>query len=152
MSAPLSNEQKANLCIVARKAFDYLLEAGKLGESATLEEFRHEVQLKTVGKESLTNCTQDDYAPLMAAFYHLAGEDGLAMKWILRGQTNPKRIALAKLGEACVEAGVKYPDYPSAICRHRYKCALEDLKPNQIWKIFYTVRNRRDSVHRQEAA
>ena len=152
MSAALSNEQKANIAIVARKAFDCQVATGVLGDSADLADWRHEQQLAAVGKESLTSCTQDDFPTLMAHFYKLAGEDGLAMKWIVRGQTNPKRVALAKLGEACLEAGVKYPDYPAAICRQRYKCELEALSPNQLWKIFYTVRNRRDSVHRRQVA
>ena len=150
MAAPLSHEQKGVLCQLYRRAFDYQVDRGALGDSAVFEDWRHEQQSAAVGKESLTSCSQDDFAPLMSHGYKLAGEDGLAMKWIVRGQTNPKRVALAKLGEACLEAGVKYPDYPAAICRQRYKCELEALSPNQLWKIFYTVRNRRDSVHRSK--
>jgi hypothetical protein len=151
MSAPLSNKQKADLCQLYRRAYDYQLDRGALGDAALLEDFRHGEQLKAVGKQSLTSCTQDDFPVLMAHGCKLAGEDGDALYWLNRAATNPRRCALLKLEEACQEAGVWYPDYPRAICQTQFKCRLDDATAKQLWCLVFTLRNRRHAQHRGAA-
>jgi hypothetical protein len=148
MSTPLTHEQKGILCQAARRAFDHQVELGAIGDSADPQDWRREQQIIATGKESLTSCTQDDFAPLLARFAHLEGKDDVALRWELRAQTHPKRVALSKLQEACREAGVDYPGYPETICWTQNKCGIEDATAKQIWRLVFTVRNRRHSQHR----
>lgn len=142
MSA-LTNQQKGLLAQLYRRAFDYQVERGAIWDAADFTDWRHEQQFAAVGKMSLRSCTQGDFAKLMAHGLDLAGDTGNAFRWHLKAQTNPERVALAKLKEACAEAGVEYPSYPLAICWDVCKCRLEDATEKQVWRLVYTVRNRR---------
>jgi hypothetical protein len=43
----------------------------------------------------------------------------------------------------CEERGLKFPDYPGAICRAQNKCGLGGATEKQLWRLVYTVRNRK---------
>ena len=146
-TAPLSNEQKAALCIRAREAF-IRVHGRDPHDGAELETWRRGEQEKATGKPSLTLCTQADYLPLLGKFADLAGESGVAMNAHVRSATSERRLAMHKLREACAQAGLAL-SYPAAICRTQNKCALEDATAKQLWRLVFTVRNRAAKKARQ---
>ncbi len=139
-SARLSNKQMAQICILAKAAFEHVLNRAP-HDAAELEAWRrHEQQLAT-GKPSLTVCLQSDYNGLISHLADLAGETGLAANAEIKAATGPKRTAMMKLEEACRENG-RHISYPAAICRNQFKCRLEDATPQQLWRLVFTVKNR----------
>jgi hypothetical protein len=60
----------------------------------------------------------------------------------MRAETEPRRMAMHKLRRDCADRGLSL-DYPAAICRRQYRCALEDASPTQLWQLVFTIRNRR---------
>lgn len=136
LGGPLSRTQKAELCLLAREAF------GASGATGDPEEWRREQQLATTGKESLTLCTQDDYLPLKARFLELKGESGRAMNAHISHATEPKRVARYNLNAALADANLPLA-YAEAICRRTQKCGLEEASAKQIWRVVYTIRNRK---------
>ena len=139
LTGPLSNEQKARICILAREAADVM--GVKIVSAAHLREWRMEQQFKAVGKQSLTECLQDDYLPLTAHFLNLAGKSVSAMNAHLKHGTEDKRIAFFKLQEICEERGISMA-YAGAICRNAHKCTLNDATARQLWQLVFTVKNR----------
>lgn len=136
MSA-LTNEQKRRLAGMFRAAWEKDPEA----DGIDADHYRREQVAAAVGKDGLRCCTQLDYARLMAHALHLVGEDGAALEWHLRAETEPKRQAEAVLQRELGRAGLKL-EYASAICRRQYRCEIADASPKQIWGLVYTVRNR----------
>jgi len=149
MAAPLSRRQKAIICQAARRAYDHQLTIGALGDAAEFESWRRGQQQAVAGKESLTSATQDDYEILMARFLDLAGDSGQAMKYLVRGQTNPRRVVMAKIEEECAARGL-HIGYADTICRARnHGLSLQDASEKILWQVFYTVRN---SKHKRKVA
>jgi hypothetical protein len=140
-TTPLSNEQKATICIAAAKAFSYVhkREPVSVGERET---WRRLEQEKAVGRPSLTVCTQAHYLPLLAHFQGLAGEDGAACRSHVRDATAPHRVALHKLREICQSRGFDL-SYAAAICRSKYKCPLDEATDKQIWSVYFDIKNRK---------
>lgn len=139
-SALLDNRQKAAIGQLARKAA--ARQGLRFESTKVFDAWRRGEQLAAVGKESLRGCSQNDYKPLMAHFYALAGESGAAFDAQLMSQMEPKRVALFKLGQMCDGAGVTM-GYAAAIARARWKCAIDDLEPKQIWQLVFTIKNRK---------
>ena len=134
LGGPLSNEQKARLCILSASAHD-------LDGPLDAEEFRHEQVKLATGKPGLTACTQDDWNLLHAHFLALNGETGQAYQAAIRHGTEPARVAMHKLHEALRKAGLPMA-YVAAICRRQFKCAPEDASPKQLWNLVFTINNR----------
>lgn len=134
----LSNDQKAKLCALARRAFDVVHSRSPI-DTREMEAWRREEQAKAVSKQSLTTCTQGDYLPLLGHFAHLAGEDGIAYNAHIEDSTADRRIALHKLDAECKARGLTLA-YPAAICRNKFKCQLEEANPKQLWKLVFDVR------------
>lgn len=138
LGGPLSNQQKAQLCILSDEAWE---KQGGMDSPCDKSEFRHEQVKLATGKPGLTACVQDDYKPLLAHFLGLVGESGRAFKAQLEHGTEPKRIALYKLGQALLAA--RLPEaYAAAICRRQYGCALADATAKQLWNLTFTINNR----------
>lgn len=153
-SSLLSNEQKASICIAAREAFENQKTKNSEGlpvsgfpafESISFRDWRCAEQFKITGKESLTDCTQADYLPLLGHFQNLAGESGRAVKTYLRQDLQDKRVAMFKLREECGARGLEL-SYAAAICRRQYKCELDQANPRQLWNLVFTVRNRKEAA------
>jgi hypothetical protein len=154
---PLSNEQKANLCMLAQSA--WAAWAGRedwcadhrdqvndplLSEAKCLEAWRRAEQFRAVGVASLREATSEQhYLRLRAHFENHLGNSGRAVKTLLRHEDEPKVRALKLIEHSCVQRGLPFPNYPAAICRRQYKCALGDATEKQLWSINFTVRNRR---------
>jgi len=145
IGGPLDHGQKARICILAREAYD------SLGTSfLPFDAWRQMEQQNAVGKDSLRDCVQADYLKLRAHFEELAGESGRAVETHLADAMKPGAIALLKLREACAERGLKM-EYPGAICRRQYKCAIEEANASQLWQLVFTVRNRRKPIDLEAA-
>jgi hypothetical protein len=146
VGGPLENKDKARICIKAREAFD---------KADTRQDFetwrRHEQFIAVTGANplldrtsrlSLRDCTQRDVLKLVAHFEDLAGQPGRAIDAHMRDEMKDSSIAMRKLEVECAERGLDL-SYPAKICQKQYKCALEDAAPNQLWRLVFTVRNRR---------
>ena len=132
--------------MLARRAWDSIgqKEASALGLSGFDEWRRFQTEV-AVGKDSLRIATQEDFLPIQAHFFSLLGESKRAQAAMDRHQTNPRRIAFANLEKNCRERGLTL-NYPGAICRRQYNCALHEATEKQIWALVYTVRNRRKAL------
>lgn len=146
-TAPLSNEQKAAICIRARDAFERV--HGRAPAcSSELDAWRRAELFKARGKRSLTTCIQGDYLPLVAHFADLAGESGVAMNAHLRDATSARRVALHRLKTECAERGLTLA-WPAAIARNKFKCTIDDCTSKQLWQLIFSVRK---SKHKKTPA
>lgn len=148
MPAPLSNIQKRDISIAARRAYEAwpereAFEAINVDQSRTacFEAWRHVECAKAVGIQSLREMTQAHYNRVLAHFEELAGDAASATRRRGRDHDNDRRIALHKLKEACQAADVGL-SYAASICRAQYRCGLDEATTKQVWNLFYTVRNR----------
>ena len=152
MSSPLSNLQKRDISIAARKAWltwpeREAFEAinSELSASACFEAWRHVEQGKACGVQSLRDSDQQHYAPLLAHFQKLAGDTAGADRTRARDADNDRRIALFKLRQALAERGLS-EGYAAAICRRQHRCELAQASVKRLWFLVYTVRNRRTAT------
>lgn len=149
MPAPLSNIQKRDISIAARRAYEawdgreaYEAINSESSRTECFEAWRHVEARKAVGIESLREMTQAHFNRVLAHFEQLAGDVAGAARRRGRDQDNDRRIALHKLKEACQAADVGL-SYAATLCRTQYRCALDEATTKQLWNLFYTVRNRR---------
>lgn len=145
----LSNEQKATVARLARQAYDGWegregFEDANPGMSVSrcFECWRRVEQGKAVGVQSLTQCTNDDFLPLVAHFQNFRGDGATAVKTLLRHAEGARITPFFKLQQALAERGLNEA-YAAAICRRQYKCELGDASEGQLWRLVYTIRNRR---------
>ncbi len=145
----LSKDQKRAIAQLARQAYQAwpereAFEAINAGRSRTdcFESWRHVEQGKACGMQSLRDCTQAHYGRLVAHFKALAGDAAGAARTLARDADNDRRIARYKLDEALRERGLR-TEYAASICRRQNRCELDAATARQIWRLVYTVRNRR---------
>jgi hypothetical protein len=148
MPSPLSNVQKRDISIAARRAYDAWPEReafeainSEMSRTACFDAWRHVEAGKAVGIQSLREMTQAHFNRVLAHFEALAGDTAGADRRRARDHDNDRRIALHKLKQACQEADVGLT-YAASICRSQYRCALDEATAKQLWNLFYTVRNR----------
>lgn len=149
MPALLSRIQKAEIGQLATQAWrvwegrEAFLEAnGELSQSACFAAWRHWQQGLACGKQSLRECTGEEYQLLRAHFLKLAGLEASAARAQERHISNPVRIARYKLRQALAEASLPI-EYAAAVCRRQYRCTLNEASERQLWCLVYTVRNRK---------
>ena len=151
--APLSNQQKATITILARMAFDQQVEAGLIefaqgGKTKALEAFRQAEQLAAVEQASLTECTQAHYCDLCAHFFALTGKVRAALDILLKVRAADTEEAAAKqlqifLIRQTLEAGGLHENYALAIARRKHKAnSFDDLTAVQLQQLHWTVVNR----------
>lgn len=175
MSArPLTKLQKSLIAQAARRAWDALTldlrrQAIHQASEATNDplcsdnqaftHWRHAQQCAATGCDSLRAMTQRDYLPCLLHFQLIQGNHGQptldtvmppeATRTLARNATEEHRRARWKLGQALREAGLEQA-YAEKICRTQYKCPLADASTKQLWRLFFTIRNRRKSTHRTQ--
>jgi hypothetical protein len=132
---PLSKEQRQGLARLARRAW------ATVGGDQPFDAWRHEQCRRACGRR-ISEASQPDFLPLRAHFLNLAGDPVAALQDLMRAETEPRRMAMHKLRRDCADRGLSL-DYPAAICRRQYRCALEDASPTQLWQLVFTIRNRR---------
>lgn len=154
VGGPLERNDKARICIRAREAWDKI--NGTSGSaSLRFEDWRRHEQfiavtganplLDRTSRISLRDCSQRDLLKLVAHFDDLAGEPGKAVDAHMRDEVKDSAIALRKLHAECAARGLDI-SYAAKICLKQYKCALEDASPNQLWRLVFTIRNRKKKV------
>jgi len=133
----LTKRQLARICALANEAAEAHGVTGWREKIA----WRHEQQQERFGLASLTAATQEQYADLKGHFEALAGHVAEAYETVRRGLDNQRRVARWNLEKALKEAGLPII-YAITICKHQYRCGLEDASTKQLWQLVYTVRNR----------
>lgn len=142
LGGPLSNEQKAKLCILIRDAYGRQEHASANPSTEEIDTFRHEECQRAVGKPGLTACVQDDWKPLLAHFLAMTGATDRAFEAAYEHGTEPARVAMFKLHEALRKAGLPMA-YAAAISRRQHHGKEPSgLNPKQLWQLTYTINNR----------
>lgn len=147
--SPLSNLQKREIGMAAHAAWlvcpdrEALLECnGEMSATAVEQSWRHVEQGKACGIQSLRECSQAHYGRILAHFQRLAGATAAATRTAARDADNDRRIARHKLDEALRERGLS-TGYVVSICKRQNRCSLDEATAKQLWRLVYTVRNRR---------
>jgi hypothetical protein len=147
--SPLSHTQKRAIAIAARRAYQAWPEReafeainGDMSRTAVFDAWRHVETGKACGIQSLRECSQAHYGRILAHFQRLAGDTAAATRTQARDADNDRRIARYKLDQALRERGLG-ESYAAAICRTQYRCSLAEASPRQLWRLVYTIRNRR---------
>lgn len=149
MPAGLSHIQKRDIAVAARRAYDRWPEREAFeainsdqSKTACFDAWRYvETGKATGGTQSLCECTQAQYARVLAHFQRLAGQEDIAQNTEAKDQDNPRRIALWKLYEALRQRDLGR-GYAITICRSQYRCELDQASAGQLWRLIYTIRNR----------
>jgi len=132
---------------MARRAYDYLRAKGQLGGITADDWRKHEVERLT-GFSGLTQCGADSYNQLAAHFSTLAGEDGEALRFILRGESNSVRQLRVVITRLLERAGL-HPQYAEAVAIDRWKKPVEDLNEGELKQLLFTLSNRARSKARK---
>lgn len=146
----LSLDQKAQVCIAARLAYDawpvreeFELINSELSATKCFEAWRRCEQHKVTGRHSLTDCTSEQhYLPLLAHFTAMRGEGGRALMLLLRQAEAGRITVFFKLLQALQERELT-EGYAAQICRCKFKRELGDCSEKQLWSLFFDVRKRR---------
>lgn len=150
----LSNEQKRDIVMWARKAWELAGRPGcanqqqvqeqiRLTQAEAFDLWRQDEQMKAVGKHHLTSAQNFAFPALMAHFARLAGQPAIAEQWLKRTALDGRRQAMAKLQREMYLAHdvIEKPgDYVGAICWAKCKCRLEAASPKQLWMLMFDIR------------
>lgn len=143
-SAPLSRCQKWRLSDLAEDAWLHLGQRDQLGGEC-LEDFRRRIAVEVCGRR-ISAASNGDYKALEARFLVIRGESGRAFQSALKSETEGIRIAHHKLSIELRAQGLQ-PGYAETIARAIFKRGLADLHTKEVWKVFYTIRNRGNAKH-----
>jgi hypothetical protein len=138
-SKPLSREQKTALVLIARQAYD--ARKAKGDELPGFDAWRGEQAIAACGSR-ISEAGNADFSAIKARFLSYL-PDARAFVAAVRSETEERRQALYKLRQDCQTRGLDFPAYPASIARQQYKRDLEQCTPKQIWRLVFTVRNRR---------
>ena len=133
---PLSNEQKARLSLLAKRAarLQYLPESGKEHDA-----WRQERSL-ALAKVRISEARQRHWNDLHAVWQDLAGEPDKAFNTLMRADGNPRRVAKFKLDQELKARGLA-DKYAATICFSMFKVSLADASAKQLWKVLFTIRS-----------
>ena len=98
------------------------------------------------GLSTVTPAARGGRSPAICAATRVRGSvraaAAAAERTLARDADNDRRIARYKLDQALRERGLG-ESYAAAICRTQYRCSLAEASPRQLWRLVYTIRNRR---------
>lgn len=134
----LTRWQKTRLVLLARRGWE---RSGSPGGEREFAAWRQAVAERACGLR-ISRARQRDYGTLRAAYLDAAGDVGAAFETLVRDEDNPRRVAMHHLSKSCAERGLTL-SYPAAICRRQYRCGLSEATAAQLWRLVFTVRNRR---------
>ena len=142
--APLSAEQKKELAVLARRAFERLYDSGSLSETTEFDAWRHQQVIQVCERAGLREARNEDFLPIQAHFLGMLGQKAMADRRRASAQMEPRRWALHKLGAECeaasdvIDRGL---EYVGSIARARYHgAALDDLSEKQLWVLIFDLR------------
>jgi len=145
--APIGAEEKRELAILSRKAWEKLGRPG-LQECSTAGEafdrWRHQQAMLCVERPGLRQCRHEDFGFIKAHMLRILGATRQAEQSDLRAANEPRRQALAKLRAECRAAlHIANPvAYVTAISKAKFKTVLieSDLSANQLWQLVFSLR------------
>jgi hypothetical protein len=150
--APLSADQRKELALLARRAFERLYDSGTLSETTEFDSWRHHQVLMVCERNGLREARNEDFLTLQAHFLGMLGQTAMADRRRVAAQMEPRHWALAKLRHECEAASDVIDrawDYVSSISRSRFKTAqIEELGEKQIWVLVFDLR--RNAQHRRK--
>lgn len=159
-SAPLSQLQKRELCILARTAYNRARAASPvidsaldgMSPSAAFEAWRRLQQFAACGQGSLRLCCNNDYLPLRARFLALAGAAQQAREASAKHLTEPRQWARHRLRKECIAAGDVMRDawgYAEGFLRKRRGLDIAIADEKALWQAIYLIRRRAGQLRRQ---
>ena len=154
-SAPLSNDQKRDIVLLAKRAFAYQRSKGLLNAAAQEETWRHVQMLLAVERRSLTTCVNADFLPLRSHFLRLAGQEERAQATTLKSECEDRTWALKKLQNECLAASDVMPhawDYAAGFLRNARGVQINEASAKQLWHAVFTVRRRVQQLRRKTSA
>lgn len=137
---PLTRHQKANLSILARRAYE---ERRAANPGMDADTWRRDQSIAACGKR-ITEATQGDYLRLRAHFEDLCGEPDRAMRTMWEEDNQATKVAFRRLCIECKQRGLDL-NYPGVICKKQFHCSLKEATAKQLWCLIFTIRNRRNA-------
>jgi hypothetical protein len=154
--APINSEQRRELAILARRAFERLYDAGDISESTDFDAWRHQQSIQAVERPGLRDCRQEDYGQLKGWFLRLLGQPAMADRMQVRADLEPRRVALFKLRQECqavADVIGNAESYVAAIARVRFKVSdLKELGEKQLWILLFDLRRNAQRRRKQGRA
>jgi hypothetical protein len=163
--APLTNEQKTTLVLLAKEAFskrgtqtrDHRPETADqrpetMGQS-NFDDWRRAQCMQVVERPGLTACRNEDYLPLRAHFLGLLGRKAAAEIALQRTWDDPRRQALAKLQAECQAAADVMPaawNYAAGFVRNKRGVSIDDADAKTVWHAVFLIRRRASQLRRTE--
>ncbi len=154
--APLSNEQKRELVLLAKKAWNAYGQE-RMAQSLDVmdfEEWRHQQQMMAVERKSLTVCTNEDYLFLKAHFLTLLGKKDTANALRVRATCEPRIWAKSRFERECRDAADVLPharEYAAGFLRNARGVDLDTASEKQLWHAIYIIRRRASQLRRKVA-
>ncbi|MHB1079792.1 MAG: hypothetical protein ACYC67_10330 [Prosthecobacter sp.] len=139
LSKPLSNHQKWKLSELAASVYSYLRSQGELaGEN--LKDYRQRIATQACSKR-ISQASHGDFMLIQAAFLHERGRIEEAKRALVKAAGTAHAIAMNALRKLCADTQTP-PSHAHTMAKRFYKgAALTDLTADQVWSIFYTIRN-----------
>lgn len=143
---PLTKEQKARICILAREAYD------QAESQVSYDEWRRSEQRRATGIESLRDARNKHYNSYVAHFENLLGRSGRAFKREFKSQTEDRSWALYRLKLESRKAADVLPaalEYAAGFIRNRLHVSLEEAPARSLWAAIFMLRRRVHQLRRQ---
>lgn len=139
----LTKRQKATLAQLARRVAATM---GLPTSGAEHEAWRAEESVIACGRR-ISQARQGDFNKIRAQFEKQIPGSGpaIAARTAMRDQGNKARIALWRLNRELEARGLDR-GYAEHICRCEYRCDLAHATAPQLWRLVFTVRNRRAPI------
>lgn len=151
---PLSNEQKRDLVLLAKRAWNAWGEK-RMAEGQEVmgfDEWRHNEQRMAVERRSLTLCTNEDFLFLKAHYLTLLGKKDTANALRVRAACEPRIWAKSRFERECRDAADVLPharEYAAGFLRNARGVTLDEASEKQIWHAIYIVRRRASQLRRK---
>lgn len=149
--APLSNEQKKTIILLAKRAYSRL-QVSSVSLHPSFDDWRRSEQKLAVERGSLTLCTNEDFLFLKAHFLSLLGQKDTAGTLRVRAGCEPRIWALNRLERECDDAADVLPrarDYAAGFLRNARGVTLDQASEKQLWHAIYIIRRRASQLRRK---
>ena len=170
-AAPLTNEQKKEAAMLARRAYDLMKGKGLIAASVSVEDWRHRECLQCVERGGLTFAAQSDWPLIMGHFHKLIAShttseserkasNDVAFRMGAKALNQDASFAMAKLRHECESAADVMQD-PRGFCRgisvQRFHVepvqnGVIKLSARDIWWLIFTLRRRCQQLRRKGRA
>lgn len=139
----LSALQKSRLAMLARQAFDHLVNKGQLSGIAADDWRRDEVE-RVTGCPGLREAPASEFENLSAHFNDLAGRADVALNQLLRGQSNKSRQLQYVIRQKLAQANLPV-EYAQSIALDKFRAPVDELDDRQLKQLLVTIAARASS-------